>query len=632
MRNIFILSVLLTIASSTWAVAQERVTSELNVVSVFSKGAQVNRSAKVTLKAGEQTIIVTGLSPYTDTKTMQVSATDGITILGMNCQKHKADSAAYEKSKKEIEEKIKAVDERLKTINAEAEVLTETESLLKDNCNISKMTAVTPTIDVRELTPYYRAELMKLKESTLANKREKEKADEERNKLVDELVKLAKSRKTPETEVVIKIDAPRQMTTTLGLRYYVSGAGWYPTYDIRSAGIGKPIQVSYKANIYQKTDEKWENTKVTLSSTDPNLGSIAPVLKKWNLGYGLQPPTYPGSELTYGKVANTAYGRITDEEGAPVPGVVVELLNEGIHAISDVDGNYSITLKGDSRRLQFSFIGYQTKVLSVPSSGLLNVTLEEDEQELAEVVVVGYGYSRPSRASRHANKTAAADVANEAKKAKSDKIVKTSEKQTVFGYIFEIETPLTIQTDGTAKTTEIARFELPTSYALSSAPKVDKDAFIMAQVTDWESRHLLSGEATVYFDGTYVGKTIVDPTSETDTLSFSLGRDKQVVIKREKTFDNKKRRVIGLSQEKTIEWCTTVRNTHKEPVELILTDQVPVSTDSDIKVEVEELSSGSLNPKSGIITWRLNLSAGESRKLTLRYTVKYSKNRNLILE
>ena len=512
-------------------------------------------------------------------------------------------------------------------------MIAQSEKMLDGNCSVDNRTSVTPTADVKDLTGYYQTELLKLKERKLANQEESARLGKERAELVSKREKLAKDRKEPQTEVVVKIDAPRQMTTKLGIVYYVSGAGWYPTYDIRSAGIGKPIQVSYKANIHQKTDEDWRNINVSLLSSDPSTGSVVPVLRTWRLGYGIKPPTYRTDGSSYDA---QVYGRVSDRNGRPIEGATVSVIGSGVRTTTDSEGNYSILLSGDNKSIRFTAVGYDSYTRSASAGSRVDVSLSKPQPVRNEARLMGSARAKMSRSDDMViENDEVAEMEMEDVfiiEEEVDKVVSTKGTRTAMGYQFDIEKPLTITSDGKAKTTEIGRFELPSSYTLASAPKVDNDAFVMAKATEWDGHNMLSGEATVYFEGSYIGKTLIDPSKAADTLSFSLGRDKQIVIKREKVSDNKKKRVIGFTQEKTIEWRTTVRNTHKYATDIDLTDQVPVSTDKDIKVEVEELTGGNLNAQTGIVTWRLNLAAGESRSLTMRYTVKYSKNRNLILE
>ena len=186
--------------------------------------------------------------------------------------------------------------------------------------------------------------------------------------------------------------------------------------------------------------------------------------------------------------------------------------------------------------------------------------------------------------------------------------------------------------DGKTTTTEIGRYQLPATYQYKGIPRADKDAFLVADATDWQQLSLLEGEANVYFENSFVGKSILDPTQPSDTLHFSLGRDNGIRIQRTKVSEKSVRCLLASSQEQNMTWRILVKNTRKETVSLLLQDQIPVSRNSDISVTTEELSGGTLNKEQGIVSWQLQLQPGEQRELILQYKVKYPKSRKLIIE
>lgn len=84
-------------------------------------------------------------------------------------------------------------------------------------------------------------------------------------------------------------------------------------------------------------------------------------------------------------------GCVRDQNGEPLIGVTVRVQGTSQGTITDIDGNYSLALPSKQTKLEFSFIGYNTVVLTPGSRKSLDVTLKEDVKALDEVVVVGYG-------------------------------------------------------------------------------------------------------------------------------------------------------------------------------------------------------------------------------------------------
>lgn len=304
---------------------------------------------------------------------------------------------------------------------------------------------------------------------------------------------------------------------------------------------------------------------------------------------------------------------------------------EQIGAITDISGKYSITIPNGQNKLQFSYIGYQTQTRDIQGN-IMNVTLQEDTQALDEVVVVGYGAERKPLMAGAVSGLKVNHKKDIQYEEETSMALDVEQSQGQMGYEFEIKVPYTIPSDNKPVVAEIGYYELPASYTYQSTPKIDKDAFLIAQVTDWEKLNLLEGEANVYFENTFIGKSIMNVTQQNDTLSFSLGRDKRIMIQRTKENEYTSRKFMGSNQTQSIAWKLSVRNTRPEPVILTLYDQLPVSRNNNITVTAEEISGGSLDEAKGIITWQITLQPGEQRDLALRYKVKYPKGRNLIIE
>ena len=630
-----ILIAALGIATITAWAQGEKKEAPVKRVTVFMNGAQVERSTSTNLTAGEQTITFTGLSPYTDTKSLQVKARGKLTVLGVNYRTTHPDSLKQSQMRDEAKRKVKAIVDKQQELKAQKEVIVAQLEMLKTNSSVAGRTAVTPLAGIKELNNYYSQELLALKKRMMAVDEEIENLEEERVRRQNTLDSIASLKLKSATDVDVKLNMEQAGRAEFDLIYYVKNAGWYPTYDIRSTGITQPLQFSYKANVFQKTEEEWKNIPVTLSSANPSHSNIAPELKTYWIDFGKSAPRYDQES-----VENGVQGKVVDQSGDPIIGATVTIVGTSLGTVTDFDGNYSITLPRDKRRLQFSYVGYKQQTLTA-SGPTLNVVLKEDEMKLEEVAVVGYGTSkRKNRATGVAMMEEAEADMMMAKTAvvpmqarlQDSNVIEVNEEKAQFGYEFEIKKPLTIPANGKTTTTEIGRYELPASYEYHGIPRADKDAFLVADATNWQQLNLLEGEANVYFENSFVGKTIIDPSQPTDTLHFSLGRDNGIRIQRTKVADKSTHKLLSSSQEQNMTWRITVKNTRKEAVSLTLQDQIPVSQNSNINVTVEELSGGKLNQERGFVTWNLQLQPGEQRELILQYRVKYPKNRRLVVE
>ena len=599
--------------------AVEKHTASINKVTVFTNGAQVERSKSVILVPGEQVVTFTGFSPYMDKKSLQVKAKGHLTILGVSERTAHPDSAAQVKRLRAAEDDVKAVERRIQQTKDEQEMLTAQLELVKTNCSVAGRTVATPLANIKELNAYYAQQVLSVKERSQELEEQLQKLNDELKRKQDTCDSIAKLKLKNITEIDVKLEAKQAGRADFDITYYVKNAGWFPSYDIRSNSIKEPLQLSYKANIYQNTREEWKNVPVTLSSANPNRSNIAPQLKTYWLDYGLSAPTY-----SFDSDGSTVSGKIVDaEDGSPIIGASIIIKGTQLGTVSDIDGYYSITLPQDHRQLSFAYIGYQTQTRTATPGSTLNIRMKEDEQRLDEVTVVGYGTSKKGRKM--------ADLAVEEEMDESE-VISVNQQQAQFGYEFDIKQLLTLPDGGKTTTTEIARHQLPAIYEYRGIPKIDKESFLVADAIDWQKLNLMEGEANVYFDNSFVGKSILDPNVSSDTLHFSMGRDQSICVQRIKVSESSTRRFFGSNQEQTMKWRISVKNNRQESVNITVFDQAPISRNTSIEVSMEELSDGQFDKQTGIIKWPLQLQPGEQRDLILQYKVKYPKNRRLNIE
>ena len=612
---------------------RQKLTAGIKHVTVFTNGAQVERSHAVNLTAGEHVITFTGLSPYTDVKSMQIKARGKLTILGVNYRTTHPDSLQCVNQLREAERLVKQTADKERELRAQLEVVNAQMEMVKTNSSTGNRTAVTPLANIKELNNYYAQETLELKKKAIAIDEELVTLAEIREKQEKTVDSIAHLKLKAITEADLTLQVPQAGRVEFDLTYYVKNAGWYPTYDLRSEGLGQPLQLSYKANVFQNTKEEWNNIPVTLSSANPSRSNIAPELRTYWLDFGKQAPRYDSESSADGSVS----GVVLDEEGEPLIGCSVLVVGTSLGTVTDINGRYSITLPRGKSQLQFSYIGYLSQTQRVNGS-TLNVRMKEDTSTLEEVTVIGYGVSNSrkrgvSRA-KASEETLAGGIAApyESPKLPESELISVKEQKAQFGYEFEIGQPLTLSSDGKTTTTEIARYQLPATYQYLGIPRADKDAFLVADATDWQQHSLLEGEANVYFENSFIGKTILDPMVANDTLHFSLGRDNGIRIQRTKVSARSSRRLLASTQEQNMTWRITVKNSRKEAVSLTLQDQIPVSENSNITVTTEELSGGQLDKSTGIIVWQLQLQPNEQREFIVQYRVKYPKNRRLVVE
>jgi uncharacterized protein (TIGR02231 family) len=336
---------------------------------------------------------------------------------------------------------------------------------------------------------------------------------------------------SPTSEVLVAISSRTACSASLNLSYLVQDAGWIPEYDLRAIDVKNPIELTYKANVFQRSNENWKNVKLTLSTGNPAQGGAKPELQPWYL-------------------------------------VFQEIMR------------YKANMKSDA-------------------SGFAPMSIAEDKKEVKPEATL-------------------------------EELVTVTTSQTTAS--FNISIPYTIPTDGKKYLVEIQKSTLDARYEYQCVPKLDPDAFLVARIIGWEDLNLLSGAMNLFFEGTFVGKSYLDMQNTRDTLELSLGRDKNIVIKRERRKDFTVVQTIGGNRKESRAFDITIRNNKKQDVNMVIMDQLPLSTNKDISVDASEISGASLEKETGKLFWKFQLKPSENKTLRLAYEVKYPKEKKVILE
>ncbi|GAB6121838.1 DUF4139 domain-containing protein [Dysgonomonas termitidis] len=627
-----LLSILTLLLSILPLAAQEQkelvLKTDVSEVTVFINGAQVLRKKTVDLLPGKTKIRFTNLSPYIDAKSVQVKMDGEVMVVSVNHQSGFLDSLKKPVVSKTADQQVKDISDKLASEQISKTVIQDELKFLEENKKIGGSNTGVSLLTLKETANYYRERMTALKVKDLEISNRIQALEAEKKAILSEGRQDGNTTKrTPIGEVVVEVDCKRATRANMELMYYVKNAGWYPAYDVRAISIDKPVQLVYKANIHQNTQEEWKDVKLKISSADPNQGNVVPKLKTYLLNYYTAPPRYD-TRIDNNQVS----GVVLENSGEPLIGVSVVVKGTTIGTVTDLDGRFSLVIPQNGKDLVFSYVGMVSQTLPITGSNM-TVYMQEDSKMLDEVVVVGYGAVKKELTGAVAGVRAEAKPASPApvfiRKDIAMPIVQV-ENQTAVE--FEIKIPYTVKSDNKNTIVEVDRYELPADYEYFAIPKINKDAFLLANITDWEKYNLLEGEANIFFENTYIGKTILDTRYVSDTLSISLGRDKNILVSRDKVKDFNTKKFLGSKKEDTRAWKISVRNNKSQPIKFVVLDQIPVSTTTEIEVNAENLSGGDLNTDTGEVKWKMELNPSAKKELELRYKVKYPKDRNLTIE
>jgi len=514
-------------------------TAKTQGATVYFNGAELQHSAQLNLPVGNSEIVIKNVADYINENTLQIKAPKSVTVMSVQFTKNYISEYEIDESNpaiKKVRDSIEIVKKEIKKVQIQIYTHQQTIGLLDNNQQVGGANSGLNTAELMKMVEYYKAKRIELDNQIEVFKEKETKWNKTLANLNARLqLNTAKEEKMSKGKLVLQVLNEVAGTVTLNFSYITNSAGWKPMYDLRANSIKDPIQLLYKAQVWQSTGIDWKKIKMSLSSGNPNQSNEAPLQQAWFLRY----QTNISKEvITLGNASNT----YTLNETFKSEDKVVDS--------SNADGEFD------------NGIDDYTQI----SESQLNVT-------------------------------------------------------------FDIDIPYDVLSNGKMHSVSLKEIQIPATYKFYSAPRLEKEAYLLAKIDNYGQYNLLPGEANIVFEEMNVGKTFINPEQTGDTLSLSMGRDKKISIKREKVVDKSGTKFLSSYKEQTFTYDITIRNNKKEEINLTLKDQHPLSSDKDITIELLEDGKAWVNPETGFMTWDLKLAPNESKKIRISYKVRYPKDK-----
>jgi uncharacterized protein (TIGR02231 family) len=503
---------------------QKPVTSSIEEVTVFRSGAQITRQATVELTAGRNEIVFQGLAPSLSAQTIQLSGDAGFMILSLTHRQDYLDEHPQQERLQQLTAQRDSLQRLIQDKETSINIKQQEKNILLSNTNLKGGQQNLSVSELKQAMEYFHQKLSELETEILAIEREVSGLRTELEKIKKQINELNSSASQNSSVITAVLQSESEQQVQLTLTYLVGNAGWNPSYDIRVDDTEGPVNLSYKANVYQSTGVDWNDIQLEISSSIPDRGGALPQLFAWGIDF-----TQPAQDPV----------RFKSETG----------------------------------------------------SEQMRAAVDQRQQE-----------NRPMP-------------------------VEQIENQTSFSY--RIDLPYDVSSGGKPLAVEINREELPAAYRYYTVPKRRNAAYLTAQITNWDQYNLLPGDANLFFENTYVGRSSIDPRSVGDTLSVSLGQDQSIVTDRTKLKEFEEKNFFGNKVRESRAWEISVRNTKDRPIYIEVMDQIPVSQNEDIKVSLKRASGANVDSQTGMLTWQFQLGAGEVRNLQFEFEVEYPRGKQV---
>ena len=589
---------LFSLLVSAMAFAQKPIftSAKVKAATVYFNAAELQQTTSVNLPVGTSEIVIKNVADYLNENTIQIGAPSSVTVLSVQFTQNYISEYQIDESNpaiKKVRDSITLVQKEIKKVQIDKMSNTKTIELLDKNQMVGGANTGLNVIELMKVADYYKTKRTELSNAyTILEEKEIKLTLRLQNLNTKLELNTQKEDKSSEGKLVLQVMNEIAGVVNLDINYITNNASWKPFYDLRTESVKEPINMMYKAQVSQTTGIDWKKVKLTLSSGNPNQNNQAPQLDAWFLRY-----IHPMRVITQAANPNLSDDQVT-----------------GAMGIKRNESN-QVTIRGARST------SANDKPLVVIDG---QVSTDEAMKQLPPETIKSVNVIKGQQGGALYGEQGANGVIVVTTKQMGDY---TSINENQLNVSFDIDIPYDILSNGKAHSVALKEIKLPASYKYYAAPRVDKEAFLLAEINDYSKYNLLPGEANIIFEGLYVGKTNINPNQTADTLSLSMGRDKKISIKREKVVDKSGTKFLSSYKEQTFTYDITLRNNKKEDIQMTLKDQYPLSTDKDITIDLLDDGKAKVNAETGILTWELKLAPNETKKIRISYKVRYPKDK-----
>lgn len=282
-----LLIVLFPLATFAQNIHEQVLKTEIKRVKLFLTAGEMTHETQVKLTKGRNKLIFSGISAFADPRTIQFTGSGSFRMVSISTEMDFLAAEQWNPRIKVLADSLEQLKDRhqlnvdlLSSYQAELGILNTNKDLKGQN---------TLTIEqIKAAGEYYRTRTFEINKTITKIKKEQDVLSAKINDTRFLLTELNYTENQRSNQVIVLIDADSNTDITGTLKYLVSDCGWAATYDLSATDLNQPINLKYKAQVYNNTGNEWKNVALTLSTSDPLLSAASPVLNPFYIRYGEQ--------------------------------------------------------------------------------------------------------------------------------------------------------------------------------------------------------------------------------------------------------------------------------------------------------------------------------------------------------
>lgn len=356
MTRIMLLALL--IPNASLAFSQKTADYSVSHADIYLNGAKISSQSKVQMLTGTHTVYIKNITDFMLEETLQAKISDGASIVSVNTFRNYVESGELSRKETELFETQKKLTQQLRLLEIDKEsILGEIDliiSLINSDANNEKKNNYT-VAELQSLSKFYADKTAELKKEAYKLEQEMQEVQESLNKINAQLREEKSIKNKNNRQVELTLHVASAGMKTIELSYFVSNCGWAPQYDVKAENKDNPIEITYKASVWQNTGVDWEGAEITLMTNQPAQDQNRPIMS----------PVYVDAEPPYTARPNMRRHSESEKEAAQMNMLALTMEEE---VAVDMYEDYANVVTTDIN-IAYNIAGKQT----IPGNGKAKV-------------------------------------------------------------------------------------------------------------------------------------------------------------------------------------------------------------------------------------------------------------------
>ncbi|MBT3221102.1 MAG: mucoidy inhibitor MuiA family protein, partial [Proteobacteria bacterium] len=604
----FAASFVLFIATAAQSeVAERQLDDQIEAVTLYSDQALIRREAKLRLAKGQHRVSFAPLPQAFEPSSVRVLVEGGRLLAfeivrGYGQEELPPELQQRRDRLEQLEREIALIDGKHAVMAEEITFLTNLPPANPTRGEDGSVPKVDATTQGRVLD-WAASRLAKAGDTIADLDLERVELVDEREVIVSELTgtrgagaALARSR------AVAVVDVERDANVELTLVYRTYQARWVPSYDVRLETGSDEVEVGIAAQVWQQTDEDWDEVELEMSTAVPSQSANLPELMAWFIEETPPPPPTPQpgyfapEEDYYKEEERSAKVRSSERSGSsakraaapPPPRSAPARRNHYAAEEAEYDDDFDEIYYEEPMEPPMAVAGlldtgaydgradaFASALLKAPPKQDRSGPLLSTNQRAALMLGQSMPFVPSTRLS--GQRVTSTDLtAWDAHRPASNAMG--------FDFSFAAQRRTTIPSDGQVHRVPLTVRKFPARMEHIVVPVIDEAVYVRAIVDNGGPFPMLAGMSDVFVDGGYLGRVPTQTVAAGQPLELALGIDRQVKVKRRQEQLSDKGGIVGSSKLRVYEVAVELENYHQRQIQVRVLDRVPYTYDNDIKL------------------------------------------------